>query len=120
MPALLCIFHLRTTNSSSPEPGCQYTSHTYSVGPPAPYSGLRVTQLQGAGSGPSGHPGAHRALAAPLPRHGKRLELQGGEEREGKKETHCSEAESGKLYGLPGAKPGGNPGSEHGSPDPPG
>lgn len=27
MPALLCIFHLRTTNSSSPEPGCQCTSH---------------------------------------------------------------------------------------------
>lgn len=118
--ALLCVFHLGSTNSSSPERSCQCTSHICRLGPPAPSPGLCATQPQGVGSSPSGHPGAHQALAAPLPRHGKRLGPRGGEGGEGKKGTHCSGAESGKLHRPPGAKPGGNPGYEHGSPDPPG
>lgn len=48
-----------------------------------------------------------------------RAEGRGGR-RGGKKETHCSEAESRKFHGPPRAKPGGNPGSKHGSPSPPG
>lgn len=119
-PASLCIFPFGKHKEQLT--GAQLSVHITHLqrGTPRSILGLCVTWMQGAGSGPSGHPGAHQALAAPLLRHGKQPGLWGGEGGERKKGTHCSGVESGKLHGPPGAKPGGNPGSEHGSLDPPG